>query len=80
MQVAVLVEFLFYCSVINTGLFLLWVLMFIFAHDVMYRLHSRWFRLSTDDFDGIHYRTMALFKILLIFFNIVPWLVLRTLQ
>jgi len=80
MNLTELTDFFFYCSVINIGLFLWWVLFFIFGHEFMYRFHSRWFLLSSEEFDAIHYKTMALFKMFLIFFNIVPWLVLKLLQ
>ncbi len=69
-------EFLGWCSIINLGLLLWWVLFFIFAHDFMFRLHRKWFHLSVENFDTIHYAGMAFFKITIFIFNIVPYLVL----
>ena len=66
-----------WCTVINWVLLLWWFLFFTLAHDWTYRFHSKWFKLSIDDFDRIHYGGMALFKIGILLFNLVPYLALR---
>ena len=43
----------------------------------MYRLHSRWFRLSVEQFDVLHYAGMARDKIGILLFNLVPYIALR---
>jgi hypothetical protein len=42
----------------------------------MYRLHARWFRLPAEQFDAIHYAAMAIYKIGIILFNLVPYVAL----
>jgi len=76
MTIDIMREFLGWCSIINLGLLLWWVLFFMFAHDFMYRLHGKWFNLSVEKFDTIHYAGMAFFKITIFIFNVVPYLVL----
>ena len=70
---------LLYSLVFNYVMLLIWFGVFSFAHDWLYRLHSRWFRISVESFDAIHYAGMAVYKIGLILFNIAPlvalWLV-----
>lgn len=66
-----------WCSLINIVLLLWWVLFFTLAHDWMYRMHRRWFNLSVDTFDAVHYAGMALFKVGIFLFNLVPYLSLR---
>ena len=66
-----------WCSVINCGLLLLWVFAFIFAHDWMYRLHGRWFRIPVERFDALHYSSLGVFKMGILLFNLVPYLALR---
>ena len=66
-----------WCAVINAGLLLWWLLFFIFAHDWMLRMHGRWFEIGRARFDAIHYAGMAMFKIAIIVFNLVPYLALR---
>ena len=70
-------DVLAWCSVINIGLLLWWFLMFALAHDFVYRLHGKWFRLTVERFDAIHYAGMAFFKIGIFLLNIVPYLALR---
>ncbi len=69
--------FLFWCLVINYGILLLWFLIFWFGHDWMYRLHSRWFHLSNERFDSIHYASMAAYKLGILLLNLTPYVALR---
>jgi hypothetical protein len=63
-------------AVINYAVLLSWFLAFRFAHDWMYRLHKRWFRIPVEQFDAIHYGSMAMYKIGVILFNLVPYVAL----
>ena len=71
--------FLLWCTVIDYAVLLVWFLVFIFAHDWIQRLHGRWFRLSSEQFDALHYVGMSIFKIGIILFNLVPFIVLSVL-
>ncbi len=42
----------------------------------MYRMHTRWFRLSVETFDAIHYAGLAVYKIGIILLNLVPFIAL----
>jgi hypothetical protein len=77
MTIEVIRSVLAWCAVINIGLLLWWFLFFAVAHDWTYRFHSIWFNLSVDKFDTIHYAGMALFKMGIILFNLVPYFALR---
>ncbi len=66
-----------WCTVINWVLLLWWILFFTLAHDWVYRFHSKWYNISVDKFDAIHYGGIAFFKILILMFNLVPYLALR---
>lgn len=70
-------DMLAWCSVINIGLLLWWWLVISFAHDWVYRLHRKWFRMPVETFDSIHYAGMTFFKISIFLFNLVPYLALR---
>jgi len=69
--------FLCWCLVINYGILLLWFLVFWFAHDWMFRLHGRWFSLSRERFDSVHYAAMAAYKIGILLFNLAPYVALH---
>ena len=77
MTVEIIRDFLGWCSVINVGLLLWWFAWFILAHDFMYRIHAKWFKVSVETFDDVNYALMGFFKISIILFNIVPYLALR---
>ena len=53
---------LLWCFIINIGILLLWFLFFVFAHDWVYRFQGKWFKLSVDKLDTIHYAGMTFFK------------------
>ena len=77
MTIDMIREALGWCSIINIGLLLWWFLFFTLAHDWVYQFHGKWFKLSVDNFDAIHYAGMAFFKICIFLFNIVPYFALR---
>jgi len=66
-----------WCAVINLVLLLVWFLLFVLARDWIYRLHGRWFKLTPEQFDAVHYAGMALFKIGIWLFNLIPYFSLR---
>lgn len=73
-------EFLGWCAVMNLGLLLWWCLFIALAHDRVYRLHGKWFKLSIERFDAIHYAGMAFFKLFVFLFNVVPYFALRIMR
>jgi hypothetical protein len=72
MTIEVIRSFLLWCTVINHAVLLVWFLVFVFAHDLMLRIHGRWFRMSREQFDGLHYAGMAVYKVGILLFNLVP--------
>lgn len=77
MDIAKLTTFLGWCSVINIIVLFLWFFGLVFARNFIYKVHSRWFKVSPEKFDTIHYCGIGLFKLLLNFFNVVPYIVLK---
>jgi len=72
-------ELLLYSLAFNYSILILWFGVFSLGHDWLYRLHSRWFNLSAETFDALHYAAMAVYKIGILMLNIAPlaalWLV-----
>lgn len=77
MSIEIVRKTLLWCAVINYGILLVWFLLFILAHDWMYLLHGRWFRLSVEQFDMLHYAAIAIFKVGIILLNLVPYIALH---
>ena len=67
-----LLEFLLWNAAINYSILLLWVGMYLFAHEWMYRLHARWFAISREAFDMLNYGGIGLYKLGNILFFLVP--------
>jgi len=72
----VIKELLLYSLAFNYASLIIWFGVFSLAHDSLYRLHSRWFSLSVETFDAIHYVGMALYKIGILLLNIAPLIAL----
>ncbi|MBN9419192.1 hypothetical protein ABS71_16450 [bacterium SCN 62-11] len=72
-----LVHFLGLCALANYAILSFWFLIFVTARGWLQRFHTLWFRLSPEQFDAIHYAGMAFYKITVLIFFVVPYLVLR---
>jgi len=72
-------EFLLWCSVINLGLLTLGFFATAFAGDWVYRIHSRWYPMPRDRFSAAIYLLLGLYKVGVMIFNVVPWIVLSIL-
>jgi hypothetical protein len=70
-------QLLGWCTLINFALLTVWFAAFVLARDGMQRLHGRWFSLTPEHFNVIHYCGMAIYKLGILLFNAVPYLVLR---
>ena len=77
MNIEILKSVLLWCLIINYGLLLWWFVAFWLAHDWIYRMHTRWFTLSVEKFDEVHYSSMAVFKIFVLVFNLAPFIALH---
>jgi hypothetical protein len=72
MNHASMMSFLLWCTIANYVVLLVWFAVYVFAHDAIYRLHSRWFRLSVEQFDVAMYCSMAVYKIGILLLNLAP--------
>ena len=63
---------LLWCVGLNCVFLLIWVGAFAFAHDWVYRMHGRWFKLSVETFDAIHYASLTGYEIGILLLNLVP--------
>jgi len=77
MTLEVMRDVLGVCFLINLGFFLWWFVILLFAHDWVYRIHSKWFKLSAEQFDALHYGEMVFYKLIIFVFNLVPYIALR---
>ena len=76
MTIETLRSFFGWCSIINIGLLLWWFVAITILHGWVYKMHTKWFKMSEESFDKIHYAGIAFFKITVFVFNIVPYFAL----
>ena len=76
MTIEMLTRFFMWCTILNGGLFVLWVSMLTLAPDLVYRTQKKWFPLPRETFDVVIYSFLGLFKIIFLVFNVVPYVAL----
>ena len=72
----VLREFLGWCTVMNFIFLYMWFFIIIFARDWLFNLHRRWFNLTIEQLNALHYSGMAIFKLGILLLNFTPYLAL----
>ena len=77
MSIDVLRNFFLWCAVINYSVLMVWVVLLMSPHDWLYRLWGKWFHLTAQQFDVINFGGIALYKLGILLFNLVPYLALR---
>lgn len=65
-----------WCIVINYGVLLIWFAVVMVAGNWLYGVHARLFRIDSDDVPMQHFKLFGQFKLLVMVFNIAPWLAL----
>lgn len=72
-----LTVFLGWCTVINFAVLMWWFVMVVLLRGPIHAIHNRIYTLSDAQFNGLHYGGMGLFKMIVVVFNLVPYLVLK---
>ncbi len=80
MTIDIIQKVLGWCCILNSGLALFWFLLLVIAHDWIYRLHGKWFEVTKESFNKIHYAGLTFFKITIFVFNIIPYIALRIIR
>ncbi|MDD5070864.1 MAG: hypothetical protein PHV17_09065 [Candidatus Omnitrophica bacterium] len=77
MDICLITRFLGWCCLINFGLLFFSFFMICFFGDFIFKVHGKWFKLPREKFDATIYSMLGGYKILIIFFNLVPYIVLK---
>jgi len=75
-SIEILKDFLLRCLIANYVVLIFWFLAFVFWRAWLLKLHTRWFKVTTESFDVVHYGGMAVYKIGILLFNLVPFVAL----
>ncbi len=76
MTIETLRAFFMWCSILNVGFLLVASMIGMFRPDFVYRLHSRFFPIPRESFNVCMYAFIGLWKILVIVFNVIPYVAL----
>ena len=76
MNIQTLTAFFKWCTIINVALFAFSAIMSIAASDLIFSAHGPLFNLPREIFDIVLYSFLGLYKVLILVFNIVPWVAL----
>jgi len=76
MDIGSIRAFFMWCTILNLTLLLLSSLICVCAGDWAYRIHSKWFSISRETFNVAIYSFIALYKLLVIVFCLIPYLAL----
>ena len=74
-----LIEFFGWSTVINFTILLLSTLTISFFRETIIKIHSELFNLNKEDLGRAYFNYIAIYKILIIVFNFVPYLALKLL-
>ena len=75
-----LTEFLKWCTILNGSLLVFWTLCVFLVPDLVYRTQNRFIAIDRDRYNIAMYAFLGAFKILFLFFNVSPWIVLSLLN
>jgi hypothetical protein len=76
MDYNVIRAFFKWCTIINGGLLILASLLIRFAGDWFFGMHNKWIPITEDSFHVAIYILLGFFKIIVVVFNLVPYVVL----
>ena len=76
MDIQTLTTFFMWCTILNFALLLFSSLMCMCAGDWAYRIHSKLFSISRETFNVVIYSFLALYKLLVIVFILIPYMAL----
>ena len=76
MDIQTLTTFFMWCTILNVALLLLSSLICVCAADWAYRIHSKLFSISRETFNVVIYSFIALYKLLVIVFILIPYIAL----
>jgi hypothetical protein len=77
MDMTAIQEFLGWCSLINVGLLTFSAVVVVWLRGPISRIHAKMFALEPDGLPRVYFEYLALYKIAIIIFNIVPYVALR---
>jgi hypothetical protein len=70
-------EMLLWCSIINLGMLVLFFLAFVSMGSFICRMHGKLWKMPEEKVRMSLYSIMAMYKVLIFLFNVIPYIALR---
>ena len=69
-------RFLGICTLLNYAILIVRFAVFSLSYDWLYSVHTSWFPMSKENYNVINFLAMAVYKILVLVLNLIPYLAL----
>jgi len=76
MDIQTITSFFMWCSIINIGFLIFLALVYMLMPNLAYQLQSKFIPISRETFDIVFYSFIGFFKVVVLVFNVVPWIAL----
>lgn len=76
MELETLEEFFFWCMLVNTGIYAFTAIAVLVLRDFLCKIHKKMFGLNEETVCESMQKYLANYKLLITFFNFVPWIVI----
>ncbi len=76
LDITTLQAFFMWCTILNLGVLIITGLFLAIGGDFVYWLQSKFFPIPRQTFDVAIYCWIGLYKLVVIVFNVVPWIAL----
>jgi len=76
MDIQTLTTFFMWCTIINGGLLIFWVLAQMAIPKLVYKIQAAFFPMDKEKFNVVFYLFLGIYKIFFIVFNVVPLIAL----
>lgn len=77
MSIDQLTQFFGWCTIINMGVIMVTSILLVFFRQSIARIHHRMMAVPESGLYRLYFQYLAAYKILLLVFNLVPWLALK---
>ena len=76
MDIGTVRAFFMWCTILNVGVLIFTFLITAFGGDWVYQMHSKLYPMTRETFNVVIYAFMGVYKVLVIVFNLIPYLAL----
>lgn len=77
LDIQTVTAFFMWCSIVNASILGIWSFFILLLPDMVYKTQNRWFKISKETFNIAIYGFIGLYKMMFLFFNLIPYIVIK---